>query len=105
MFSALKNVTDELRQDLPWAIFITGAVGEAFCTGFDVNPENPLVADFLKVLDSNDIEPARTLLNRQATVMDLGTVIISTFNNQKVSKILNLTKDEDPLYIIPVGKR
>ena len=41
----------------------------------------------------------------QATAMDLGVVTIGAFNDQKVSKILNLPKDEEPLYIIPVGKR
>jgi SagB-type dehydrogenase family enzyme len=41
----------------------------------------------------------------QATAMDIGTVTIGAFNDQEVSKILNLPKDEEPLYIIPVGKR
>jgi len=41
----------------------------------------------------------------QATAMELGVVTIGAFNDQKVSKILNLPKDEEPLYIIPVGKR
>jgi len=41
----------------------------------------------------------------QATAMDLGTVTIGAFNDHEVSKILNLPKDEEPLYIIPVGKR
>ena len=41
----------------------------------------------------------------QATAMDLGAVTIGAFNDQEVSKILNLSKDEEPLYIIPVGKR
>lgn len=41
----------------------------------------------------------------QATAMDLGVVTIGAFNDHEVSKILNLPKDEEPLYIIPVGKR
>ena len=41
----------------------------------------------------------------QATAMDLGAVTIGAFNDQEVSKILNLPKDEEPLYIIPIGKR
>ncbi len=41
----------------------------------------------------------------QATAMELGVVTIGAFNNQKVSRILNLPKNEEPLYIIPVGKR
>ena len=41
----------------------------------------------------------------QATAIDLGAVTIGAFNDQEVSKILNLPKDEEPLYIIPVGRR
>jgi len=64
MFLALENVTQELNQDLPRAIIITGAGQEAFCAGFDVNPENPLVADLIKFIGNNDVEPARKLINR-----------------------------------------
>jgi len=74
MFSALENVTDELKKDLPRAIIISGAGNEAFCAGFDVNPENPLVADFLEGLNSNDIEPARRL------VISLPVPIIAAIN-------------------------
>ncbi|MDY6790285.1 MAG: SagB/ThcOx family dehydrogenase [Thermodesulfobacteriota bacterium] len=41
----------------------------------------------------------------QSTAMDLGVVTIGAFNDEKVSKILNLPQHEEPLYIIPVGKR
>jgi len=41
----------------------------------------------------------------QATAMEMGVVTIGAFNDQKVSRILNLPKNEEPLYIIPVGKR
>ena len=70
MFLALENVTDELKQNLPRAIILTGAGDEAFCAGFNVNPENPLVADFLEVLNSNDIEPARRMVNRIRKAVD-----------------------------------
>ncbi|MBT8351019.1 MAG: SagB/ThcOx family dehydrogenase [Deltaproteobacteria bacterium] len=40
----------------------------------------------------------------QATAMKLGVVTIGAFNDQKVSRILKLPKNEVPLYIIPVGK-
>lgn len=41
----------------------------------------------------------------QATAMDLGAVTIGAFNKDNVERILNLPKDETPLYIIPVGKK
>jgi SagB-type dehydrogenase family enzyme len=40
----------------------------------------------------------------QATVIGLGAVTIGAFHDEKVSSILNLSKDEKALYIIPVGK-
>ena len=41
----------------------------------------------------------------QATVMGLGAVTIGAFYNEEVSRVLNLPKNEEPLYIIPVGKQ
>ena len=41
----------------------------------------------------------------QATAMDLGTVPIGAFYDEEVAKLLNLPENEQPLYIIPVGKR
>jgi enoyl-CoA hydratase len=70
MFAALERATDELSRDLPRAIVITGAGDEAFCSGFDVSPENPLVADFMKVLERKEIEPARQLIGRIRKAVD-----------------------------------
>ena len=41
----------------------------------------------------------------QATAMGLGAVTIGAFHDEEVSRLLNLPRDEEPLYIIPVGKR
>ena len=41
----------------------------------------------------------------QATAMGLGVVTVGAFHDEKVSKLLNLPKDEEPLYIIPVGRK
>ena len=41
----------------------------------------------------------------QATAMDLGAVTIGAFYDEEVSKLLNLPEDEQPLYIIPVGRK
>ena len=40
----------------------------------------------------------------QATALGLGAVPIGAFSDDKVCTVLNLPKDEIPLYIIPVGK-
>ena len=41
----------------------------------------------------------------QAVALNLGTVVIGAFHDDQVSKVLNLPKQEQPLYIIPVGRK
>jgi len=41
----------------------------------------------------------------QAVSLNLGTVVVGAFRDNEVSKILNLPDEEQPLYILPVGKR
>ena len=40
----------------------------------------------------------------QAVSLNLGTVVVAAFKDEKVRKILNMSAKEQPLYIIPVGK-
>lgn len=40
----------------------------------------------------------------QAVSLNLGTVVIGAFDDKNVQEILNMKKDENPLYIMPVGK-
>jgi SagB-type dehydrogenase family enzyme len=41
----------------------------------------------------------------QATAMDLGAVTVGAFYDEEVAELLNLPGDEQPLYIIPVGRK
>lgn len=41
----------------------------------------------------------------QATAMGLGAVTVGAFYDDQVGKILNLLEGEQPLYIIPIGRR
>ena len=41
----------------------------------------------------------------QATAMNLGTVTVGAFYDEQVKEVLNLPENEQPLYIIPVGKK
>lgn len=41
----------------------------------------------------------------QAVSLDLGTVVIGAFSDSEVKKIINMPDEEEPLYIMPVGKR
>ncbi|MCD4848954.1 MAG: SagB/ThcOx family dehydrogenase [Candidatus Aegiribacteria sp.] len=40
----------------------------------------------------------------QCTAMGLGTVAVGAFSDNEISDILNLTEDETPLYLMPVGR-
>jgi SagB-type dehydrogenase family enzyme len=41
----------------------------------------------------------------QATAMDLGVVTVGAFYDEEVAKLLGLPGDEQPLYVIPVGRK
>jgi SagB-type dehydrogenase family enzyme len=40
----------------------------------------------------------------QAAAMGAGTVVIGAFDDNAVQRVMKMEKDEEPLYIIPVGK-
>jgi SagB-type dehydrogenase family enzyme len=41
----------------------------------------------------------------QAVTLKLGTVTIGAFRDEEVKKILSLMNDQEPLYLMPVGRR
>lgn len=41
----------------------------------------------------------------QAVALGLGTVVIGAFYDDRVKEVLSLPEDEDPLYLMPVGRR
>ena len=41
----------------------------------------------------------------QAEAMELGAVTIGAFSDEKVAEVMNLSDDEKPLYIVPVGRK
>jgi SagB-type dehydrogenase family enzyme len=41
----------------------------------------------------------------QAVSLDLGTVVIGAFHDDDVKKVMQLGGSEEPLYLIPFGKR
>ncbi len=40
----------------------------------------------------------------QAVALDLGTVVVGAFNDDEVKDLLEMPKEESPLYVIPVGR-
>lgn len=41
----------------------------------------------------------------QAVALNLGTVVIGAFDDSEVKKIMNMQDEEQPLYIMPVGRK
>jgi len=41
----------------------------------------------------------------QAVSLDLGTVVIGAFNDDELKRAMNMPKEEEPLYIMPVGRK
>ena len=41
----------------------------------------------------------------QATALGLGAVTVGAFHDEEVTKLLNLPTEEEPLYVIPVGRK
>ncbi len=39
-----------------------------------------------------------------ATSLNLGTVAVGAFHNDQVSRVLRLKRDEEPLYVMPIGR-
>lgn len=44
-------------------------------------------------------------ISLQAVALGLGTVMVGAFHDENLEEILSLHKDENPLYIIPVGRQ
>lgn len=43
--------------------------------------------------------------HRMAGTLNLDTVVVGAYNDNEVKKIASLEKDEEPLYIMPLGKK
>jgi SagB-type dehydrogenase family enzyme len=41
----------------------------------------------------------------EAVALNLGTIVVASFSDAEVKKILGLPDDEQPLYLMPVGKK
>lgn len=56
MFRALEDAAIALSKSPPRVVIITGAGSDAFCAGFDVNPDNPMVAEMASAMERQEKE-------------------------------------------------
>jgi len=84
MLSELKRVTDEVKKALPRVIVLTGSGEKAFCAGFDVNPDNPMVSSLYDAVNNNNVsashESFALLRNTIDGFVDLPIPIIAAVN-------------------------
>jgi enoyl-CoA hydratase/carnithine racemase len=86
MFSHLETATAQLNANLPRVVILTGEGDTAFCTGFDVHPDNPMSEHLLKAVERKDKSLARKSIGRVREVTDALTAlpvpIIAAVNGQ-----------------------
>lgn len=70
MWDCLDQVVYDLASGLPRAVVLTGRGDKAFSAGFDVNPENPLLAPLITAMEKRDKGPADDLIRRIRTSVD-----------------------------------
>ena len=70
MFEALERVTRELKEHLPRAIVITGGGDKAFCAGFDIHPDNPLVSGLIDAVEKKNQASAHKLIHDIRKIVD-----------------------------------
>lgn len=70
MFANLESVAATLASQPPRAVVITGAGERAFSAGFDVDPDNPMVAAFGAAIEAQDRSPVARAMRRMRRAVD-----------------------------------
>jgi enoyl-CoA hydratase/carnithine racemase len=86
MFAALEQALDRLAGERVRAVVITGAGDRAFCAGFDVDPDNPMVTEFGQAIEASDREAIAGVLGRMRRavdrLVDLPVPVIAAINGR-----------------------
>jgi enoyl-CoA hydratase len=70
MFAALEQAVEAVERERPRAVVITGAGKRAFSAGFDVNPDNPMVATFGQAIEAGNPEAIAGVLGVMRRAVD-----------------------------------
>ncbi len=75
MWDSLEQEIRGLEERPPRALIVTGAGHEAFCAGFDVNPDNPQIKRQIEAIDKKERGVCEDLIRRvRDTVTRLGSL-------------------------------
>jgi enoyl-CoA hydratase len=70
MWDCMEQVVADLKARLPRAVVLTGSGDRAFCAGFDVSLENPMVSSLIDAVQKHEKGPAYNLIRRVRTTTD-----------------------------------
>jgi enoyl-CoA hydratase/carnithine racemase len=70
MWTEFDEVIKQLADKTPRVVILTGTGDRAFSAGFDVNVDNPQVADLAGVMETRDRAPVEKLIRRIRRVVD-----------------------------------
>ncbi len=70
MWTEFDRVITQLKENVPRVVILTGAGDTSFSAGFDVNVDNPQVADLIEVIKTHDRAPVEKLIRRIRSVVD-----------------------------------
>jgi enoyl-CoA hydratase len=70
MWGSFEEALVELKEKLPRALVVTGAGERSFSAGFDINPENPQVANLIEAVMKHDRTPVDIMMNRVRKAVD-----------------------------------
>jgi enoyl-CoA hydratase/carnithine racemase len=85
MWMGLEQTVAQLQVQTPRVVVVTGA-GQAFCAGFDVNPDNPQVSGLIGAVERKERAPVEALIRRLQETVDslvsLPVPVIAAINGE-----------------------
>ncbi|KPJ71361.1 nitroreductase [Parcubacteria bacterium DG_74_3] len=97
------DISDKLTQAALGQTFITEAAMNLVITAFYTRTTRKYGERGIRYVHMEAGHVAQNVY-LQVVALGLGAVVIGAFSEKEVKKILNLSEEETPLYIIPVGK-
>lgn len=70
MFENFEAAAGNIKKNLPRAVIVTGSGSRSFCSGFDVNPDNPMVKRIIDAASTKDDMPAIELISAIRRAVD-----------------------------------
>ena len=70
MWNDLEEIIIQMERRLPRVVILAGVKDQVFCSGFDVNPDNPQVANLIEGVAARDRVPVAQMIRRIRKTVD-----------------------------------